>query len=738
MRGRRAYLAVSAAVAAALLAAPGGARGEFTLRYLPQYLNTDTQTIGANGAVSQTETSALDQKFLLDFNRALYPSLLLNLNGMYDWNLGTIERDGTPGEFDSRRWSLYGILKAGDRQLNGGLDYTRNEQSGSALTGAVAAFAPTRVSERYGAFGFWAVPDLPRVDLRLGRINQFDTSRRLFDLTEDDASANVLYTLSDLEADYRFRWAHPVDQIGGTDTTAITHTGFLGYSARLLQERLVVAGTYQLQAQSIDTHVRNTAAEEARVVPVAQGLSAIDTGTSPIPGQIRLDSNSALVDGDFDTGAGLDIGYRPALSGDVNPRNVGVQLQDLTTRVDAVYLYVDRLLPAPIVAAYAWEAYRSDDNLTWTPVAITGPVKFGTFRNRFEIPIGPTTGSRYLKVVVRPLNPAVTTDPLYEHVLVTEIQPVELLTAAELLGHQDVVSGIATGTLRLRLLRAPNLAYEFSGFLTHTSVGGRVAYDLTNALSLDHPLTRILTGSARVERTDSFLGGDLGHEATSRLGASLGLRPNAAASASISYAGQVRESARGTAITNTALLFGRADPYRGISLGTNASYSLGRLETGRDTRGVLANVSASAVPGRALSLTGGYSFTQSTETGKGLPASTTETQRIDGTAVLNPFRALQASVTGSRVLANGRWYTLANFGGSFSPLQGGELVLSFVYNETLDTSAQYRVRTWGPMLRWNLRSGAYAEASYSDLDSSEPSLRTRIQTIAAKLYLPLI
>ncbi len=389
-------LGLGATVAAALLAAAGGARADVSLRYQPQYLDASTRTTDAAGATVQADSTAFDQKLVFDLNQPLYPALRLSVNGLYDWVVGTTDTNGIPGELDARNLNLYGVLKAGDRTLNGGVDYTRTQLSTGALVGPAAVLAPTRVTERYGVFGLWAVPELPRVDLRVSRTNQFDSSRRLADLTEDDVSANVLYSVREWDLSYRLRWSHPVDQLSGADTTMLTHTGFVGYAARLLADRVAVAANYQLQAQSIDTRVSSSAASESRPVPVVQGLSAIDTGTSPVPGQLRLDPNPALVDGDFETGAGLDIGYRPAISGDVNPRNMGVQVQDLTTRIDALYVYVDRPLPPTIAAAYAWEAYRSDDNLTWTPVAITGTVAFGTFRNRFEIPLAPTTGSRYV------------------------------------------------------------------------------------------------------------------------------------------------------------------------------------------------------------------------------------------------------------------------------------------------------------------------------------------------------
>jgi len=79
-----------------------------------------------------------------------------------------------------------------------------------------------------------------------------------------------------------------------------------------------------------------------------------------------------------------------------------VQFADAITPVSLVYVWVDKALPAQVSGAFGWTAYRSDDNVDWVPVPLAGPVTFGAFDNRFEIPIEGTR-SRYLKVVTRPL-----------------------------------------------------------------------------------------------------------------------------------------------------------------------------------------------------------------------------------------------------------------------------------------------------------------------------------------------
>jgi hypothetical protein len=154
-------------------------------------------------------------------------------------------------------------------------------------------------------------------------------------------------------------------------------------------------------------------------LPVA-GLSALETPPATAS-SIALSPTPALVDGDRATSAGPNIGFSRSAAGDVAPRNVGAQFSDALTPVSEVDVWVDRSLPAEVAGALSWAAYRSDDNLAWTPVALAGPATFGAFDNRFVLSIE-RTQARFLKVVTRPLGAGTALDPRFADVLVTEIQ----------------------------------------------------------------------------------------------------------------------------------------------------------------------------------------------------------------------------------------------------------------------------------------------------------------------------
>ena len=89
-------------------------------------------------------------------------------------------------------------------------------------------------------------------------------------------------------------------------------------------------------------------------------------------------------------------------------------------------------------------------------------------------------------MVARPLGAAVTIDPRFRTILVTELQFL-VVSAARTQGNV-ATSGVLSTTARYLILREPSLSYDFSGFLTHTENPGLVTYAVVNGLSLARPL----------------------------------------------------------------------------------------------------------------------------------------------------------------------------------------------------------------------------------------------------------
>ncbi len=729
------HASLAAALAAALIV-PSAASGDggLSVRLQPQFDASETTSTDVTGRTSHESATAFTNRYFVDLNRQLFPLTTFSGNGMYESVMGSSTINGISSQTESDRWNLYGQLKVGDPILNGTAAYTRASASASALAGGIASFAPTTISDNYTLLGAWRTEDLPRVDLRLSRIDQYDSRRQLADLSTNEAYLSARYDYQYLNTSYRFLYSNPVDHLHGTDTTGMSHTAMVGFGDRFLEDRLTLGANYQIQGVTTDTSTSGRGTVATQQIP-SQGLSAVETFPI-VPTRVTLDPNPGLVDGDATVGAGINIGFGPSVANDQNYRDLGAQFPNAVTPVNAIYVYVDRLLAANVAGAFSWAAYRSDDNLDWVSVPLAGAVQFGTFQNRFEIPIAKTQ-ARYVKVIVKPLAASATSDPRYRDILVTEVQFLDLESAASVSGKHSSFNGVFNGTARVLLLRSsPTLYYEFSTLLTHDSRRQQtLTFDIINAVSLEQRLARPLVLRAGVERLEADEGA--GHESQTRYTAALSYQPLPLLNGSMAYAGQTRQTAAGTSSNNTFLVIGRADPYQGISLGTNLSFGFGTDEERRDFRTATAQVSTSLVPNRFVTVTGAYTVSDTVSTFGGTQSSTTSMQ-LDGFLSFTPFTALLASVNGSRVLSRGRWYTLANVNAGLSPFSGGQLVMTFVYTDTIDTGADSRLRTFGPTIRWNLRPGTYAEVSYSVSDSSDRAADRHVRAVMARLFVPLI
>jgi hypothetical protein len=705
-----------------------------TGRIEPGYEHGSSSTSDETGRTSRTDYDTWTQRYALNLQERLFPLLQLVGSGFYESAITTAEVDGIPVESEARRWSAAGRALLGDPQLNANLGYDRSVHSEDSLTGGVANLGTDLVRETWSAIGSWRAEGLPWLSLRLSRANLFDERRTSADQTTDEVNALASYQLRGLDARVRSNWQDVTDRLRGTDTASFTNGGRVSYSDRLLDDRLSLYGSYELVHRSSDTRVAGAGGTVAtQQFPIA-GLSAVETFPAT-PDRVALSPNGVLTDGDTSAGAGINIGFGPSLSGDDAYRDLGVQFADVVTPVNTIWVWVDRPLPATVSGTIAWTAYRSDDNLSWTPVPLAGLVVFAPFNNRFEIPIAQTQ-ARYLKVVVKPLAAAITTDTRYRDILVTEMQVFQVVPAEMARGKSSNLRGDASLSARLRLLRSIPLSYDFAGTLDHDSARPSVRYTVANGLSLSTPLAPRLNLEARLERTDLDAG--QGREALNRASVSLGAQPLPAASGNLTYAGQLQQTALGDESTHSFMVFGRADPYRGVSLAASGGYSLSTFADGGSGHQGTVQATLGLTPNRWLSLTGSWGRSSAHFTGGARGDLRDVQSRLEGTATVNPAPAIFASGSLARVTFNGPAYTLANLAASVSPFPGGDLYLGFAYNETLDTRSGLRVRGWGPTMRWKIRGATFLNAGYNVLDSTSPAqdIHSRVFTVQLSLALP--
>ncbi len=716
------------------LAWAGAARADsLRLRFEPSYANVTTESTDPFGATSTLHATTYGQRTLANYENRIMPLLRLQGFGTYESALTVSSQDRVPGETDSRLWAASGQLVAGDQVLSGTLSLDRNQRSEDALQGGVSTIGSDRIRQTLMLHTAWRPTDFPWLTLRVGRTHQFDERREQADLTTDEVAATAALRREHWELRYRFSWQNPVDHLSGTDTKLTGHGGRASYEGRLLDDRLSVYGSYDVVHRTTDTTAAGTSGTVSTQQIATQGLSAVEV-LPAVPTRVTLAVNQPLIDGDTAAGAGLDLGFGAT---GTDYRDVGAQLPDAISPVNAIYLWVDRPLPQVVAAAFAFEAYRSDDNLTWTAVALAGPVIFGAFQSRFEIPVAETR-ARYLKVVARPLRVGVTIDQRYEHLFVTEIQLFQVVPAASVRGRNATLRGTASGTARLRILEGRVLAYELSTVLGHDSGTGRqdrFLYTVSNGLLSSLVLRPNLNLDSRLERTDIDSG--QGKETLHRLSASLGWQPLSALGGSLTYTGQHQDGRLGRELSNVFLLSGRAEPYGGITLFGNLGYGLRGLAAGRTGTDLSALLAATLVPNSWLTLTGGYSQLEAHASGGSLPDQDTSQTRLEVTATLSPFPALLASGGVSRLWISGVGQNLYNLAVTVAPFPGGDLFLGFLYTEMIDERTQVRTRNWGPALRWKIHGATTLDAAYTVLDGRAPAQDVHTEAFTARLSVAL-
>ena len=723
----------AALLALGLAAAPGLALAEgVSFRFEPTYTASDTTSTFPGGGESSTRGTALVQRYVLGLDKNILPLLRFGATGNYQWTLGSADSStAPPSEIDARQWILDARLNAGNPVLNGVLYYDMGQRSSRTMSDGLVAAAPTLQNDVLGFSGVWRPDRLPEVQLLLTRDRQHDQDRRLSDVVTDNAQLQLHY-FPDPRLDFRARllYLDTEDRLNGVATRSFGEQGRASWTGDWDQRRFSVYASYLLDASQSDTTVTGAGGNVLVQRYPLLGLSTVEAPPpAETPTRVTLRPNGQLLDGDTAAGAGVEIGFGVG-PGDTAYRDLGAQFADAVTPVNLVYVWVDKPLPAAVAGAFAWEAYRSDDNLNWTAVPVAGPITFGLFQNRFEIPIQ-RTQARYLKVVTRPLPVGVTLDEQYRSILVTELQFYEAIPAGSGRSFSSV-TGQLNATGRVQILRS-RLVYDLSASLQHSNVRTSL-WAVTNGLRFNQRLTRILDVSALAERSDgnSDRGG---HLSTNRWSASLTVDPLPALGATLAYNGDWSQAADGETANNTVSLSARATPYKDVGLFAVAVHGLATGATGRTQKSDTVTAGVSMVPNPRLSLTGSYATSFTVITGGGQPETTSAIWRVEGSASWNPVQALSASGSISYGDVDGIGQTLVSLNGTFSPFPGGNLILSFRYNQYLDSLTASKTQVFGPYLRWNIRSGLFVEGSYTWLNVSQPSQDSATRALSLRLTL---
>ena len=736
LAGRPRLRALGVMATLALAASGTAARASNYSVYLePGYLYEVTDIDDKTGRPIHIDRQAILQNYRLAIDLDLTRNLILSGAGTFLDTSNWITTNGVPLKLDQPTMLLFGRLTYSTPVLSAGLQYDYNQQWGTLLRSS-------RVSETATAYANWRPTELPQFDLRLSRSHNYNVTGEDIDTVTTSALAGLRYVYRAFDLRYYLNWVDNKDQTHGVATSGLEQMAQGTYADSFLSNRVTTYASALFQARSLSTTSVGQGGTVARQQFPLSGLSVVQVFPATST-EVTLSPNPALIDGNVLASAGVNIGFAPSLAGDRNPRDVGVGFADIATPVNRIDVWVDRKLPVEVVTAFAasFTAYSSTDNIHWVPVPLTAPVVFGAFENRFEITIR-VTDARYVKVVTLPLLPGVTSDRAYADIFVTEVQTFQVVPASSLPPKLTSYGMQANGTVKVAILRVPNLDYDLSAYFNRQANSGFQSYNIVNGLSFNARLTSVWGVMSRVARQDSDAG--RGHESQWQWSASLIARPLPALYGALTYSGQYNQffdrltdpPSPVNTVLQSLTLFGRADVYEGVSLQASIGGTNNLDQNLRASTGLNGNATLALVPNPWVSLTTTYSYDLVLSSGGFLPEASVRSSRLNATLILTPIPALSASATADWLIIGTRPALYATFQLNYAPLQG-DLQLGFAYSRTLDTASNAITQFISPSLRWTIRQGVFLNAAYNFNDSSGPVLSIRSRVLNTSLIIIL-
>lgn len=647
----------------------------------------------------------LAQRYNVNFEKTLFPSLQLLLGGLLERSdvasaLGSETRDAR-----ALRARPYIRLRMITTFFRADVGYDRNEERSSS-TGSEEV---RQVRETYAASLGWFPHELPQVRMEAYRSNTFDGTRRVRNATQDLVQLYADYTpWRPLRLDYRGTYDGVKDRVEGSEVRTLANSLRGTLNLTFWKQRGTLTGDYGFSHR--DTKILAAGDGELEFpVPNASGLSALDDTPADGP----LDPNPALTDGDRSTGAGVNLGV-PAAGQSRTLRNLGLSLPR-EPEINAIYVWVDRELPAAVAGAFAWQVWTSSDNRNWVPRQSIPSASFGPFLNRFEVRFNAVV-ARYVKLTVRPLGEedVIGTGQSWSDVLVTELEPFLVRPVAGSSSRITSTTQSANVDLRLRLLEKVGFFYELAG------IGGKTAsepasYYVSNGLSLAQPLGKIWSVSARLAREDGRQRG--GSRVSYYYTASVAAAPLETFRCNVVFSGKDEALEGRKNELNGLYLYASAQLYRGIDVNVAVGRSVTSNELGRRNASNQINANATLVPHRALTFNLLFENRNDRISGGDLPAVRYELSRsAEASAGWTPLPSLYlyASYRVEQVPGLER-RIIRNYSAGWSPFREGTLRVSFAYNETFRSEIDAKERVVGPSVRWYIAPRWYLDVAYQRL-----------------------
>jgi hypothetical protein len=697
------------------------------LRFRAEYDYTDSDSNIHNKTTGETYGSTfsrLDQQYDLSLSRALYPNLTFSGGALYELDRNISMSGGVNTRMDERTLRPFMNLTLNTPIFSSGLGYNQNRKT-DAVTG-ISNMKDTRDS--FNGFLGYHPPELPSLKLTFTETHTYDHPLTM-DSTENMLILSSDYSVLSDSLHLGYFYTRLEDRRNGVQGFSIineSNNGNVSYSRDFFNKRISIDTSYRVNSNTIQ--FPETANVET-LLSRSSGLSVISDIPSTGP---ALLINNALIDGNLSVSSGIDIG----LAGDrTTLTNIGLDF-GFPVEIDKLYIWVDRSLSQQIANSFSWMIFTSPDNTAdsvWTLATTVAQASFGVFDNRFEISF-PVQATRFIKVVVQSLSPAVTGASAFPDIFITEVQASHTASGTSAGDKDKTLDQNYNLGLRGRLSDKTTLGYNFSynSRQQKPSFLARDRSETTNDLYFQHLFNKKFSGNARLSRVDDTSD----NVKSTSLYYTLSMRAAYldTLNQTLTYSGnkideQDRESKRDALFLRTnAVLYSGWSAY--VDVGSSMDKSPGNLESSRSTT---IRSGTNLEPNEKVLINLDYSTTKihGTDTGNlNIPVS-----KLGAHALYTPFPAL--SLNGQyQVLKTGSdRRTLRDYSINWSPFPDGAAQFNFIFSESLTPETGEKTRVIGPNIKWSIGRYASLDIFYNINQTETSTMITDTRSLIANLRL---
>lgn len=629
----------------------------------------------------KSKTAKFSQLYSLDIQKEIFPTLKLNVGGLYDddssrsriteWTSDWTLLSFAPSESRSTAIRPYVNLQYSSKMLTAAAGYRKSELKDSSSP------EERTFTEEYSGQINWKPAELPQVDLTITRNLTYDEP------LANDQQIDSYQLRSRYEyGDYRFNYNHTtndtVNNINGSSTLSNFDDGTIRFSRGYLQNKVSVSSSLRANRQLVEF-----SGPADRDVAITGGLVQVNTNdinpltSAPVISETLNDVDLLIPISDLpkQISFGFDFGTKTELS------KIAINVDKASFR-----------LPLNYGNNFTWNIYtRDNDTDNWTQINPPPATSTDTIENRIELSFG-TLKARYIKIVTTQLT---ATEPDLQLSSLNAYRTLPPDTS-------EFKSTDFSGDMSVnwKMTDKTTSGFDFLYREQRAQPTGDKSTQLNTGLRLSHIFNEIFVGSMRAQRAESRKRGE-NPNTSHTFSASLRANYLDTFNQTLNYgfSEQNDEDSR-TSISNSIFLRSNLDLYQGLSLFLDNGYSWRNPAEERDSNTTFARIGSNIIPNSWLNLALTYGVSWERQSGK--PVERSQDGDLYISLIPTSSLSLSADLRFSDDTGNEHTSTAAQqYSVNWSPFRDGTLMFSMGYSQSMNADNE-QVWSLSPSARWQL------------------------------------